>query len=73
MGTFVGGGPVLGEELTEGGFVASASGESLDEVAEVGFGIDSVVAGADEQAEDDGGALSRFGAADEELVFATNR
>ena len=31
----------------------------------------SVVAGADEQAQEDGGAVSRFGASDKEPVLAT--
>ena len=68
----VGGGPVLGEEFPEGGFVTAAGGEPGDEVAEVFFRIHSVVAGADEQAQEDGGAFARFGAANKHPVLATN-
>lgn len=67
------GGPVLGKQLAEGGFVAAATWEPLNELSQVSFGVDSVMAGADEQAVNDGAPLTGFRASDEEPVFATDR
>lgn len=71
-GLFLSGGPPLGEDRQMRGSVAAAGGKVLDEFTEVFLGILSVVAGADEQPQENGSTLGCCRAADEEPVLAVN-
>ena len=68
----VGRGPVLGEQFTQGFFIAPAAGKPLNDISKVGLWIDSVMAGADEQAVENCAAISSFRAADKERVLPTD-
>ena len=70
--TFMFCGPVFGEQLTEGDFGAPASRKSFDDVAKIGFWINSVMSGADEQAVENCAAISGFWTSHTEPILTTN-